>query len=142
MNFKKIRKFRRNAKAISPIIATLLLIAIAVVAALVTYAWVMGYIGIQTTNAGNSVLIQSVNMPKDIVTTVYIQNTGTNTVIISPYVYVGGVQYAATGGGTLTGGSTATLTVTGAPTETSGSMVTVKVTTTTGTYSQVSVPAP
>ena len=61
MNFKKLRKLRRDTKAISPIIATLLLIAIAVVAALVTYAWVMGYIGFQTSNSGNAVQIQSVS---------------------------------------------------------------------------------
>jgi flagellin-like protein len=39
------RKIRKNVKAISPIISVLLMIAIAVVASLVVYAWVMGYIG-------------------------------------------------------------------------------------------------
>ncbi len=49
MNFgKTIRKFRRNTRAISPVIATLLMIAIAVVASLVTYAWVMGYMNFTT----------------------------------------------------------------------------------------------
>jgi len=41
--------YRAQLKAVSPIIATLLLIFIAIVAALITYAWVTGYIGIATT---------------------------------------------------------------------------------------------
>ena len=56
---RKITKIRRSIKAISPIIATLLLIAIAVSTSLVVYAWVMGYIGIKTNQAGNAVQIQS-----------------------------------------------------------------------------------
>ena len=55
------RKFRKNLKAISPIISVLLMIAIAVVASLVVYAWVMGYIGYQTGKTGDSVVIQSVS---------------------------------------------------------------------------------
>ncbi len=37
-NVRKITKFKRSVKAISPVIATLLMIAIAVVASLVAYA--------------------------------------------------------------------------------------------------------
>ncbi len=62
MNFRKIkRNFRRNTKAISPVIATLLMIAIAVVASLVTYAWVMGYMGFTTDKTGKAIQIQSVD---------------------------------------------------------------------------------
>ena len=56
---RKITKIRKSVKAISPIIATLLLIAIAVVAALVVYAWVMGYIGTNTSKSGQALQIQS-----------------------------------------------------------------------------------
>ena len=52
---KTIRKFRRNARAISPVIATLLMIAIAVVASLVTYAWVMGYMNFTTEKTGKAI---------------------------------------------------------------------------------------
>ena len=143
MNFKKIRKIRRNMKAISPIIATLLLIAIAVVAALVTYAWVMGYIGFQTSNAGNSVLIQNVNMNGDSLTVINLQNTGTATVTLNPFVFVNGVQDTATlSTPTLPGGSTATITLSPVVPVTSGSMVTIKVTITGGTYSQITQQAP
>lgn len=149
------RKFRKNLKAISPIIATLLLIAIAVVAALVVYAWVMGYIGYQTNNAGNQVVIQNANIvagtggAADTVQTVYLQNTGTSTVTVNPFVFVNNVEYPAsmnvggTATNTLTGGSTATITLsTPYPTATSASEVTIKVTTTSGTYSQVTQLAP
>ena len=51
---QKIRKIKRSIKAISPIIAVLLLIAIAVVASLVAYAWIMGYLSGSTTKSGNA----------------------------------------------------------------------------------------
>ena len=40
-----IKRFSRSRKAISPILATLLLIVIAVAAIVVTYAWIMTYMG-------------------------------------------------------------------------------------------------
>ena len=152
MNFRKIRKFRRNVKAISPIIATLLLIAIAVVAALVTYAWVMGYIGFQTSNAGKSVQITSVSdnlgaTPNQII--VYVQNTGSagSTVYFNAASgYINGTLWTTADGTfpVLGSGSTATLTLTNAavPTLTSGEQVTVKITTTSGTYSQLTTTLP
>ncbi len=57
----KFRNFKKNTKAISPVIATLLMIAVAVVASLVAYAWVMGYIGGQTAKTGNAIQIQSMS---------------------------------------------------------------------------------
>ena len=45
-------KMLRSKKGISPILATLLLIVIAVAAIIVTYAWVMTYMGTQTAAAG------------------------------------------------------------------------------------------
>lgn len=41
---RKITKIKRSVRAISPIMATLLLIAIVVAASLLAYAWIMGYI--------------------------------------------------------------------------------------------------
>jgi flagellin-like protein len=157
MNFKKIRKFRRDMKAISPIIATLLLIAIAVVAALVTYAWVMGYIGFQTNNSGASVVIQSVTFagasPTEAVQTVYLQNLGTSPVTLNSFVYINGQQepttsimVAGAAATVLPAGSTATITCattgTGVVTFASTNSVTIKVTTTGGTYSQITQQAP
>ena len=46
------KKLSRSKKAISPILATLLLVVIAVAAIVVTYAWVMTYMGNATHQAG------------------------------------------------------------------------------------------
>ncbi len=90
---RKITKIRRSVRAISPIIATLLLIAIAVVASLVAYAWIMGYIGAKTSKAGNGIQIQSFTTSGNLV--VYVQNTGLGTVHLSHdgSVYVNNVLY-------------------------------------------------
>jgi flagellin-like protein len=45
-------KFLNSKKAISPILATLLLIVIAVAAIVVTYAWITTYMGSATSQAG------------------------------------------------------------------------------------------
>ena len=75
---RRITKFKRSVRAISPVIATLLMIAIAVVASLIVYAWVIGYIGGGTTKASNSMLIQSTSHTTDTpsVLVVYVQNVG------------------------------------------------------------------
>ncbi|MGD6807724.1 MAG: PKD domain-containing protein, partial [Candidatus Bathyarchaeia archaeon] len=69
---------RRSIKAVSPVISILLMIAIAVVASILAYAWVMGYIGFQTDKAGNEVQIQSYTTGGNLV--IYVQNTGQGTV--------------------------------------------------------------
>ena len=82
---RKITKIRRSIKAISPIIATLLLIAIAVVASLVVYAWVMGYIGGSTNKAGMSISIPSFasdSASGNLI--VYVQNVGQGVVQLNP----------------------------------------------------------
>ncbi len=138
------RKFRKNLKAISPIISVLLMIAIAVVASLVVYAWVMGYIGYQTGKTGDSVQIQSVNMAGDSLTTVYLQNVGSTTVTVNPFVFVNGVEYTATltPAGALNEGSTQAITLTTPLALTSGQMYTIKATVTGGTYGQITQQAP
>jgi flagellin-like protein len=69
----------KSKKAISPILATLLLIVIAVAAIVVTYAWVMTYMGGLGSQAGvmlkkdtDRCLWQSGNI------TIYIRNSGTS----------------------------------------------------------------
>lgn len=79
----------RSRKAISPILATLLLIVIAVAAIVVTYAWIMTYMGSTTQQA--SVLLTKANVnfqssPTRKIT-VDIINTGTaSTQIVSLYI--------------------------------------------------------
>lgn len=54
-------KMLRSKKGISPILATLLLIVIAVAAIVVTYAWVMTYMSGTTSHAGEQIVKENVN---------------------------------------------------------------------------------
>jgi flagellin-like protein len=136
-NLKKINKIRRNVKAISPVISVLLMIAVAVVASLVAYAWVMGYMNFQTAKTGQAVQIQSVARENGLLT-VYVQNVGEGAVSFSnPCVYVNGT--AASGYTVPATPTTAGTTVafhTNQPVS-SADKVTVKVTVTDGTFSEV-----
>ena len=156
MNFgKKIRNFRRDLRAISPVIATLLMIAIAVVASLVAYAWVMGYMNFQTAKTGQSIQIQSmtnqtvVNVPSIFAPNnqgylvVYVQNVGDSPVNVNAQsVYVNNAQVSTNVTSSTTIPAESTLTIgTNYSLVTSGTQtanVNVKVTTEGGTYSQIS----
>jgi PKD repeat protein len=56
------------------------MIAIAVVASLVAYAWIMGYIGGTTTKSGNAIQIQNESFTQAGNLIIYVQNTGQGTV--------------------------------------------------------------
>jgi flagellin-like protein len=138
MNFiRKINKFRRNIRAISPVIATLLMIAIAVVASLVTYAWVMGYMSFTQEKTGRAIQIQSVTA-----TDIYVQNVGdsavsfgtTNAVFVNgaAVIYTIDTPYSTS----LNKGETATISL-GTSLVASTTAYTIKVTTLDGTFSQV-----
>jgi len=82
-----LKKLFRSKKAISPILATLLLIVIAVSAIVITYAWVTTFLTGTTGGAG-------VILNKDNVfwatgnITIYVRNTGTSDAEIDA-VYIG-----------------------------------------------------
>jgi flagellin-like protein len=158
MNFRKINKFRRNVRAISPVIATLLMIAIAVVASLVTYAWVMGYMNFTTEKTGKAIQIQSVSYSGTTgasgvdTFTIYVQNIGDSDVKFAGTGTSGtGVVYANDASATVTSIKVANVETTSLPQQntatiiatvpggsTSGpTSVTIKVTTTDGTFSQI-----
>jgi flagellin-like protein len=156
MNFRKIRKFGRNVRAISPVIATLLMIAIAVVASLVTYAWVMGYMNFTTSKTGKSILIQSVsnstgNTPptKDSLN-IYIQNSGDSAVVFNAQsVFINGTMAATNitvnNPVTLAPGLTTTINAilaSNLPVGTVTFVVDLKVTTQDGTFSTQTVTFP
>jgi flagellin-like protein len=114
-----IRKFLISKKAISPILATLLLIVIAVAAIVVTYAWITTYMGSATSQAG--VLLYKENVRFDTsATEITIGNSGTSDTRIVR-VWLGDssgnmtdvtADTDITGSGTLlTAGSTATITL-------------------------------
>ena len=83
------RKFMKNSKAISPIFATLILIAIAVIAGVVVYMFTSGTLATMTgggTAAQEKVSIQAVAAIQNGASgnfTVYAQDTGSATVIIN-----------------------------------------------------------
>jgi len=70
-------KMLKSRKGISPILATILLIVIAVSAIVVTYAWVMTFIGAQTEQAGVFLRKDSGCLWQTGTVTVYVRNTGT-----------------------------------------------------------------
>jgi len=78
----------KSRKAISPILATLLLIVIAVAAIVVTYAWIMTYMSSAGHQAGVMLTKDAVAWPSSNSIKLYIRNTGTSDAIISA-IYVG-----------------------------------------------------
>ena len=78
----------RSKKGISPILATLLLIVIAVAAIIVTYAWVMTFTSSQTGKAGQLVAISNINWSNSSKIVVDIINSGTDDAKIL-IVYLG-----------------------------------------------------
>ncbi len=80
-------KIVRSKKGISPILATLLLIVIAVAAVIITYAWVLTFTGTQTQQAGAFLKEENVSWPSGQIQIV-IRNTGTTSAKITT-VYIG-----------------------------------------------------
>ncbi|MCW4055831.1 MAG: hypothetical protein NWE82_03500 [Candidatus Bathyarchaeota archaeon] len=79
----------KSKSGISPILATLLLIVIAVAAIVLTYAWVVTFLGAQTGTAGTLFQIQNVYWDETAnATKIDIQNYGTSTATIVT-LYVG-----------------------------------------------------
>ena len=137
-----MKRAKRSFRAVSTVLAFVMLIIIIVIAALVVYAWFMGYIGSSTEKMDEAIRIASIaNDPTDVDLLVYVQNIGEVAVQLDEagYLYVNGelVVCAITGanvsGGVATvgEGKTATLRYVGGaglPDE----EVTVKVTTVSG----------
>ena len=78
----------RNKKAISPILATLLLVVIAVAAIVITYAWITTYMGTTTEQAGFIPYKANVAFPSNTTISIDIGNSGTSSGRIVQ-VYVG-----------------------------------------------------
>lgn len=138
---RKITKLRRSIKAISPVISVLLMIAIAVVASLVAYAWIMGFIGSNTEKSGKAVQIQSSATTPSGTLDVYVQNVGQGAVTLDPAgcVYVNDqlqiLDASAFGSTTLNSGET-TVIHTAFVVPTDGSGLKIKVVTMDGTFTQ------
>ncbi len=81
-------KILKSKKGISPILATLLLIVIAVAAIIVTYAWVMTFTSSQTGKTGQFLTVANVDWGNSSEIVVDIMNSGTNDAKILE-VYLG-----------------------------------------------------
>ena len=108
----------KSKKAISPILATLLLIVIAVAAIVVTYAWVMTYMSSATSQAGVLLNKDAVSWPNSTTIIVYVRNTGTSDATIDA-VYIGtsptnltSVTYTPLNGVIAANGGTLTINIT------------------------------
>jgi flagellin-like protein len=76
----------KSKKAISPILATLLLIVIAVAAIVVTYAWVMTYMSATTTRAGEELVSENIRFHDITNVTITLRSTGTsNSKVVAIY---------------------------------------------------------
>jgi flagellin-like protein len=81
---KKMRNLNKNKKGVSDVIAVLLMIAIAVAASLIAYAWVMGYLSGTTNKVGKAIQIQSMYYSTSGNTlTIYVQNIGSGPVTLT-----------------------------------------------------------
>ena len=89
MNFRKIRQFKKNAKALSPVIATIILIAVTVAVSVVVAAWMgaltIGFMGNSEQASITNVVLSDVTIGATNYqnATVTVQNTGSATVSIS-----------------------------------------------------------
>jgi flagellin-like protein len=75
------RKFKKNAKALSPVIASIILIAVTVAVSVVVAAW-MGGMTIGLMGSTESAQITNVSFISNTAMNVTVQNTGTNSVTI------------------------------------------------------------
>ncbi len=82
------RRLLRSRRAISPILATLLLIVIAVAAIVVTYAWIMTYMSSTTEPLGIMLKKDAVSWPSSTTIVIWVRNTGTEDATIDA-VYIG-----------------------------------------------------
>ena len=117
MNLEQIQK---EKKAISPIIATLLLILIAIAAGVIVYAYVVGFIGGSTSNSGGSTSVTQITNFCVSATTkcngadsylVVVQNTGSVSITLTGSIQAQLYFTDITSGNTVTAACTATGTI-------------------------------
>ena len=144
----KAFKRLKSKKAISPVIAVLLMVAIAVAASILVYVWSMGLVGALQGTGGQQTreqLIVEAYNAKTFPWTLYIRNVGPTNVQVSA-VYVEGVTANFGGATTLIPGATGSLTLTfatgtgaGQVSINPGAAYTVKIVTTSGAVFSYSV---
>jgi len=98
---KKFRKFKKNAKALSPVIATIILIAVTVAVSVVVAAWMgaltLGFMG----NAEQASITNTAYVSNSTVS-LTVQNTGSATVTITSATIDGNAATMYSGGTAVT----------------------------------------
>ncbi|MCS7386197.1 MAG: hypothetical protein NDF55_05605 [archaeon GB-1867-005] len=139
-----IRNSKR--KGISPVIAVLLLIVIAVAASVITYSWITWFLTVQQQQAASMIRIEEVdlselhsNEPK---IKIYVRNIGTVKVTIDA-VYINATIHLLTSEVTINPGELEEITVpiSGSNLK-SGHAITIKVATKAGTFATYKVIVP
>ena len=111
----KFRKFRKNAKALSPVIATIILIAVTVAVSVVVAAWMgaltIGFMGnSEQVSITNTVLSNTGGNGQAVLT---VQNTGSASVTISGATIDGNtVSFTVSPVGPIAKGTSSTVTLT------------------------------
>jgi flagellin-like protein len=130
----KIGKFKVRRKALSPVIATLLMVAIAVAAAIITYVWAMGLLGglmgTGGTQTKEQLILEAYDWKSTGTISLVFRNVGSTEVTIAA-IYLEGATLTASAS-TVSIASTATYSLTPATGYTSGASYTLKVITATG----------
>jgi flagellin-like protein len=138
--YEKFKSRVLKRMGVSPVIATLLLILIAVAAAVLVYLWVSGYVGTATRaqpEMEEKIKIEAVSVDaSDGSVTCYVRNIGgVDAVIVNAYLEAGGIVQATTDIGSTKitpGGVTAIIASFGATQLTAGRTYTIKLVTQTG----------
>lgn len=144
-----MKKLLRGKRAFSPVIASLILMLLAVASGVVVYAYVMGWLGGATETLGGQhgeLQFDSIYATaSDDVIQIYVRNIGGNDLTLSDSIYVKGTKFtnATALTASLTVGSLAYLEVdtNGSPDLIKGYHYEVKVTCTDGTLVSQSVEA-
>jgi archaeal type IV pilus assembly protein PilA len=137
MNYiRKIRKIKNNSKALSPVIASIILIAVTVAVSVVVAAWMGGMtLGLMGSAEQVSVNAQATNANTIVVTA---RNTGASTVTMSPTATIDGVSVTVPGYGspaayTISKGASQSFTITTNSAMIDGAQYTLKMSTAKGT---------
>jgi len=101
VNRKILSEIRKERKAISPIIATLLLILIAIAAGVVVYAYVIGFVGSTTTGQGSGTSNLSIDTATGSHTgslTAFVRNIGGESATITAFYVLDSTGAIVAGG--------------------------------------------
>jgi flagellin-like protein len=133
----KIGKFKVSKRAVSPVIATLLMIAIAVAASIIVYVWSIGLLGGLMGSGGSQtkeqLIMEAYNWVSPGTTLAFtLRNVGSAPVVVAA-IYLGGINQGAVTSSVAIGTSVPfSLSVVSAGTFTPGAAYTLKVVSSTG----------